>query len=1191
MNGAANIALADQVERLAADLVDALNQPLPERERRCAALSGVLSALGAMAREAGLRGVPELLRLLQTGLAQLHSTHTALSDAEREVLPLWLVQVAGYCAGSLEADEYPSLLDTLAAMPWIPEVAPRMREFILGRLLESAPRGGGARVEPPLMIGEFDVEPPSELEPVGFESASAMAEPPLTIGEFGLEPASEPEPVGFEPAVAAEAGLRGLAWDSPPLAEVESEPPAFEAGVGPPEDPAFAPDAPRPGADIDDEVIWVTAEEFDLAGSAIADQLIPLTQQFFEAADTEPGRRLLADIEFHTGLVGQAFEVLGLPRLWEHTGQVQAMLQAAAAGEPGPTPEGLIAWQVALLSLLKRPDPSTAQLLCQMAAELIGDFDPTALLAELTRVQVGMDPRRVVERKRQATPEDVDLELAADVLPTVLEGMLRELPGNAARLGEGIRGFVAGGSAEDLAEARRFAHTLKGDANTVGLRGLANFTHALEDILLELSSESAPLPTELTQVLTESADLVEVIADYLLRRGPAPDDLLATYQRVLDLANVLFQNKFAAASPDVAAPAPAPPLEPRAVPGLTPGSAPAVRAMEASHAVAASLLNELLRMAGESIVLVRQVEQRVKDVGEVYRELVRQNSVNRDLVAQLDDLVALRGAALKSARLEGGREVDPLELDQYSELHVVSRRLIESNSDQIAFMQRMDGDLLTLDDLLSMQERTQGDLQRLVLRTRTIPLSSVTPRLQRVVRQVARQVLKSVELHIEGAATEIDSELLDRIVEPLSHILRNAVDHGIEAPEERKQADKPETGRIRLSVTLQGDAIEFVIADDGRGLDLDAVRRRALEMQVISADAAIGEAELTRLILLPGFSTKREATQVSGRGVGMDVVAQRVSDLRGNVVLRSNPGQGLEIRLRLPASLTSANVILARDGTHRVAAVASSVARIVALEVENVRIGPDGRLYADADGEVLPALPLSALFDAGNLGWSRPESRRTGLIVEGVGREPYLILAERVDEVRNVVVKNLRTYLAPIPALRGVTILGDGGIAPVLDLAQAVHEMARTGHVDRRALEPAAAAPRVARIVIADDSLSVRRALEQLLQDAGYGVVTARDGIEALDTIRSCAPIAALLDLEMPRLNGLDVTRFLRNNTETAHLPVIMITSRATEKYRVMAREAGVTHLMGKPFDEDELVLLVRQSIAAATDARSAFTP
>ena len=461
-----------------------------------------------------------------------------------------------------------------------------------------------------------------------------------------------------------------------------------------------------------------------------------------------------------------------------------------------------------------------------------------------------------------------------------------------------------------------------------------------------------------------------------------------------------------------------------------------------------------------------------------------------------------------------------------------------------------------------------------------------------LLRQTAKQVFKQVELDIVGQDIPVDAELLERIVEPLAHLLRNAIDHGIEAPEGRRAAGKPETGRIVLRVGLQGDAASIELQDDGRGLDMDAIRRRGIEAGLLAADQHADERTLSRLILLPGFSTRSSASEVSGRGIGMDVVNQRIAALRGTLVLSSEAGRGTRVQMRLPVTQTLANVIVARGQRQVSAVVAASVERVVSFAAGECRY-EHGRLTVVLDGDTLPALPIEAFYDD-SADVSMWLSGGIGLAVRDPDGKTSVVLVRGIDDVRSVVVKPLATYLPPIPAVRGITQLGDGGLAPVIDL-DVLLQSASERRYDTAGLSPTAT--RVTRVVVADDSLSVRRALEQLMQDAGFEVATARDGFEALAEIQARPTDALLIDLEMPRMNGLEVTRNLRNHAETRDLPVVMITSRASDKYLAMAEQAGVTRMLGKPFSEDTLVALVRGLIAereaaasaAGADSHSAF--
>ena len=384
---------------------------------------------------------------------------------------------------------------------------------------------------------------------------------------------------------------------------------------------------------------------------------------------------------------------------------------------------------------------------------------------------------------------------------------------------------------------------------------------------------------------------------------------------------------------------------------------------------------------------------------------------------------------------------------------------------------------------------------------------------------------------------------------------------------------------------LQGDAATIELQDDGRGLDLDAIRARGIAAGLIDADQPADERLLTRLILLPGFSTRGSASDVSGRGIGMDVVNQRIAALRGTLALSSDAGRGTRVSMRLPVTQTLANVIVARGQRQVSAVVAASVERVVSFAAGECRYD-DGRLTVALDGTAVAALPIEAFYgDSADI--SMWLGGGLGLAVRDPDGRPSVVLVRSIDEVRSVVVKPMGAYLPPVPAVRGITQLGDGGLAPVIDL-DVLLQSSHDRRFDTARLSVTAAAP-ATRVVVADDSLSVRRALEQLMQDAGFEVATARDGFEALAAIQAKPTHALLVDLEMPRMNGLEVARNLRNQAATRDLPVVMITSRATDKHQAMAEQAGVTRLLGKPFSEDSLVALVRSLIAerASTEAAS----
>jgi len=578
-------------------------------------------------------------------------------------------------------------------------------------------------------------------------------------------------------------------------------------------------------------------------------------------------------------------------------------------------------------------------------------------------------------------------------------------------------------------------------------------------------------------------------------------------------------------------------------------------------------------------VMARQIDQRLTLLEAMHRDQVAEVRNSSGLLGKLDDLISLRGAALQSTALRGSQAVDPLELDQYNELHVVSRRLLESNADNNEYQHRFDVLLDELEGLRSQQEAVHADLQRMVQRARTVPFEQISGRLQRIVRQTARQLDRHVDLQLSGTQTLLDAELLDRIVEPLGHLLRNAIDHGLEDADARRALGKAATGSIAVSVRTVADSIEIEVRDDGRGLDREAIRAKAITLGVLAEDQAIGDTELTRLVLSPGFTTRRTATQVSGRGIGMDVVNQRVIELRGQLGLSSVSGQGLAVVMRLPVSQTMANVIIAHGHGLILAAVAGSVERVHSYSAAELERAEDGEVSLMLDGERTPLYPVETLYGRSDGRFSQASGTGLALLVQSAGGRRVLVAVAGIGDVSNVIVKPISPLLPPIPSVRGMTLLGDGRLAAVVDMGTLIDALdAQSQQLKLADLTIAQA--QLPRVVVADDSLSVRRALAELMEDAGYEVSTARDGLEALELINALQPALVLLDLEMPKLNGLEVTRFMRGREQTHSVPVIMITSRASERYRSQAHEAGVTLMLGKPFSEDELTQSVRRLMA-----------
>ncbi len=1050
----------------------------------------------------GLKGLPEILRLLAAGLRDRATrADQPLDPHDAAVLLGWAGDALAFVDGDREGARLRALVEGLGALPWVPPVTPRLAAYMLQRL--------AAPAAPDL--------PDDATSTAGAVGRPAAAEPSIAAAAIG--------------AAAVAPGI-----DTPPATA------ASTTGNDP--IPATA-------------TLWIAPDELELAMSAVVERLLPLADALAgdDGSDAARTRALADDAAWNCRLLANALSMLNLPALSKALAWAADRLPRAAPAERASLLAGTA---TAALGLFGDPGEAAALLLADTLEDGRWPEPPdgtlrTAMLAEVARIAIGEDPAARARRQRVAVAADADLSIPDDAAPAVVAGMLRELPDRATALNQSLQALERAPDDAARDTARRLAHTIKGDANTVGVRGLAEIAHALEDVLDELARRRQAPPPALAVLLAHTGDAIEAIAEHLVGAAAPPGDVFELLQALLDAARALQDGDDRPASAAVTTPTVAAPEA-----GADPGAA----TPEATMAVPVALLDELLRLSGEAIVMARQVEQRVRTVATAHRDVLDQRSRARDLLSQLDDLVALRGAALQSARIAATGNIDALELDQYNELHVVSRRLLEADSDEGTQLQSVDRELRSLDDLLARQERAQADLQQSILRSRTVPFRSLAARLQRAARQAARTLLKDVELEVEGGNTPIDREMLDRLAEPLLHAVRNAVDHGIEAPDARAARGKPRCGHVRVSAARDGNRVVVSVTDDGGGLDLAAIRARGEALGLLASDTDAGADELARLILRPGFSTRGSISQVSGRGIGMDVVNQRIAGLRGTLRIESGAGVGTTLRIELPASMNATYAAIARVGAGWAAIATAGVLRFVPVLQGDLQ-DDSGTAVLLVEGKPVPALWAETLF--GLPLPARDDPPRIAALVD-VEAGLRAVLLRDIEGMREVVIRGLGPWVPTLAGVRGATILGSGAVAPVVDLSPLLRDAGGPAPAPGPEPEPAP------EVLVVDDSLSVRRALQQLFEDNGFRVRIARDGLEALDQLKSRVPALVVVDLEMPRMNGLDLTAYLRSQDTTRGLPVVMVTSRTAETHRRLAIQAGVDEMMTKPFGDEALL-------------------
>jgi len=789
-----------------------------------------------------------------------------------------------------------------------------------------------------------------------------------------------------------------------------------------------------------------------------------------------------------------------------------------------------------------------------------------------------------LDENEQAAPEalvaaDLNLDINADVDGALLDAFMHDSPPQAAEVTLSLQGWIASPATggELLRSAKRAAHTLKGSANILGIRGVAKLAHRLEDIL-EICEAEGVAPSNLrAQALMAAADCLEQMVAAVEGVDSPPENALAVVElldaaRSNDGADTVRQQALPVAS---AAPA---------IPAVAPAASVVRAEPKATTRVPTELLDNLVRMVGELTIKIGEFDQELKSAAGHSRQLVEQDRTIQKRLFELENSVDIRGLAARHklhAVQTTNTDFDSLEMDQYNEVQSIARALMEESHDARDLSTGLKDELAGLAGIVHQQQRLMRELQHLASQTRMAPVETIVPRLQRNVRQTAAATGKLAQLVIVGQDILVDSDVLNQLLDPLLHILRNAVDHGLESPEEREAAGKPRAGTITLTVARRGQVVTVQVTDDGRGLNLPDIRAKAVERGLLEPDATPSDAEIARLTLLPGFSTRDAVTEISGRGVGLDVVATRLRALSGTIDIRSEFGRGLTIELRFQASLVATHALFVRDGGQVFGLASHAVRRAVpAVAVQFTR--DNGALFALVDEVKYPAHELATL--TGLAPASAPE-RRDLVLVDGEGGA-LAILVDAVLDAGELVTRPAGRYMKRIPGVTGIGLLGNGSVIPLLDVA----ELARS---PREMSLRAAAAVRAqnirrSRALVVDDSMSVRRAVATLLEDQGYDVTMARDGLEAIKLMEVARPDVLLTDLEMPNMNGLELSQHVRSRPELAGLTIIMITSRSMDKHRRQAMSAGVSVYLTKPYTDHELLQHVASAVTGRVEKRVA---
>ena len=604
--------------------------------------------------------------------------------------------------------------------------------------------------------------------------------------------------------------------------------------------------------------------------------------------------------------------------------------------------------------------------------------------------------------------------------------------------------------------------------------------------------------------------------------------------------------------------------------------------------ISAELLDGLVNLAGESSIFRSRLEQQVGllrfNVEEMSSTVTRLRQQLRNLEIETEAQV-LYGREVSGSTLE---EFDPLEFDRYTRQQELTRSLSEAASDLLSLKDSLEDLVGDAEATLVQQGRANSELQEGLMRTRLIPFSSQDSRLRRMVRQISRELKKDVDLKLHSVG-EMDRTVLERMVAPIEHMLRNAIDHGIESKEARKKLKKPETGKISIELYRKGSDVHIEIQDDGRGLDTEAIRKKAIEKKLISPDEKLSAHDIHQMILLAGFSTASEVTQISGRGVGMDVVYNEIKQLGGALDIISEEEKGTKFSVRLPftVSVNQALMVNVKNETYAIPLNnIVGVARALPEELEKTYQSKDKTFkYA---GEKYDLRYLGQVLD--------PNSEL--MVNNNVPYVPIIIIKDddqnialHADELlvsREIVVKSVGNQLSAMPGISGATILGDGQVVLILDLPALSRRFGQLDDVALSELQSASVEDKLPTVMVVDDSITVRKVTARLLKRNNFEVLTAKDGVDAMTQLHDVMPDVMLLDIEMPRMDGFELATIVRHDERLKDLPIIMITSRTGQKHRERAESIGVNDYLGKPYDEATVLGLINGLLEKADEAKQA---
>ncbi|WP_100637861.1 Hpt domain-containing protein [Marinobacter salexigens] len=771
-----------------------------------------------------------------------------------------------------------------------------------------------------------------------------------------------------------------------------------------------------------------------------------------------------------------------------------------------------------------------------------------------------------------ATPEETAVADQAAIDPEILEIFLEE----AGEIMDQLEHLIADWRKDPSnthfnQEAQRALHTLKGGARLSQLTQLGDKAHSFEAHLIDLGSQ-APDDTQ-WQAITEDHDGIATLVADIREHYES-----GTAEVALAIETAPEEKAFAKTEA---------PAEPTPKPARAKASKRAVdtqRAAQETIRVSAPLLDDLVNLAGETSITRGRLEQQSSDFSHTLDEMAATIERLREQLRRME--IETEAQILFSAEKEHGPDYgddfDPLEMDRYSSIQQLSRALTESSSDLADLRETLTDRVRDTETLLVQQSRINTELQEGLMKTRMIPFSSMVPRLRRIVRQISGELGKKVDFDVRNAEGEMDRTILERMIAPLEHMLRNAIDHGIETPTDRKKNGKAETGEVTLSLAREGGDVVLRMVDDGAGIPSAVIREKAIRQGLLREDEVLSEREILQFIVQPGFSTAQNVTQISGRGVGMDVVASEIKQLGGSLDIESQVGRGTVFTVRLPFTVSVNRALMVATGEDFYAIPLNTIEGIVRVSTYELEeyYKPDAPMYEYA-GQEYRLQYLGSLLNSDHHPKLQGQALPLPVILVRGAEQPMALQVDNLMGSREIVVKSLGPQFGTVRGVSGATILGDGNVVVILDLPAMIRsdilsERQRLADLEK-VRESARYEERATVVMVVDDSVTVRKVTSRLLERNGMEVITAKDGLDAVAQLQDHKPDIMLLDIEMPRMDGFEVASFVRHDDNLRDMPICMITSRTGEKHRERALAIGVNEYLGKPFQETDLLKTIER--------------